>query len=247
MQKTSSTRRVGQHRKVDNSAKRRLALVAVATGAVSTAGAAGATAGAQQANSATPADGAIELAADSSFLAQEAGGSSAADAPRILEVPQLQETTADLSAQLSSALEFAKQRAAADAASRAPQAAKPAEGSFTSGFGARWGTNHNGVDIANAIGTAIRAVKDGTVIDAGPASGFGNWVRVKHDNGDITVYGHIATIDVSVGDRVTAGQKIAGMGNEGFSTGPHLHFEIHPNGSGPIDPVPWLRDLGIEI
>lgn len=247
MQKTSSTRRVGQHRKVDNSAKRRLALVAVATGAVSTAGAAGATAGAQQANSATPADGTIELAADSSFLAQEAGGSSEADAPRILEVPQLQETTADLSAQLSSALEFAKQRAAADAASRAPEAAKPAEGSFTSGFGARWGTNHNGIDIANAIGTAIRAVKDGTVIDAGPASGFGNWVRVKHDNGDITVYGHIATIDVSVGDRVTAGQKIAGMGNEGFSTGPHLHFEIHPNSSGPIDPVPWLRNLGIEI
>ena len=247
MQKTSSTRRVGQHRKVDNSAKRCLALVAVATGAVSTAGAAGATAGAQQANSATPADGTIELAADSSFLAQEAEGSSAADAPRILEVPQLQETTADLSAQLSSALEFAKQRAAADAASRAPQAAKPAEGSFTSGFGARWGTNHNGADIANAIGTAIRAVKDSTVIDAGPASGFGNWVRVKHDNGDITVYGHIATIDVSVGDRVTAGQKIAGMGNEGFSTGPHLHFEIHPNGPGPIDPVPWLRDPGIEI
>lgn len=244
---TTSSRRVGAHRKVDNSAKRRLALVAVATGAVSTAGAAGATAGAQQANSATPTDATIELAADSSFLAQEASGDSEADTPRILEVPQLQETTSDLSQQLSSALEFAKQRAAADAASRAPLVARPAVGSFTSGFGARWGTSHNGVDIANAIGTAIHSVKDGVVIDAGPASGFGNWVRVKHDNGDITVYGHVATIDVAVGDKVTAGQKIAGMGNEGFSTGPHLHFEIHPAGGGPIDPLPWLKEHGIDL
>ncbi len=246
MQNSPRSRRVGAHRKVETSAKRRVAIVAVAAGAVSTAGAAGATAGAQQSNVQNQVDEPIQLAADTSFLAQEAEGASF-EAPRILEVPQAQENTADLADQLSSALEFAKQRAEADAAARAPKAFTPAEGTFTSPFGPRWGTFHYGIDIANAVGTAINAVKDGVVIDSGPASGYGNWIRIKHDNGDVTVYGHMSTLDVSVGDRVTAGQKIAGMGSEGFSTGSHLHFEIHPGGGDPVDPVPWLKELGIDV
>ena len=250
MQKISGARRVGAHRKVDNSAKRRVAMVAVAAGAVGSAGAAGATAGAQQSNTVeNQASNQITLAADNDFLAQAVGGTDLADTdiPRILEVPQIQNTTVNLSQQLNSALEFAKQRAEADAALRAPRASSPAAGTFTSPFGARWGTIHQGIDIANAIGTAINAVKDGTVIDAGPAAGFGNWIRILHDNGDITVYGHMSTVEVAVGEKITAGQRIAGMGNEGFSTGSHLHFEIHPGGGSPIDPVPWLADLGIHV
>ena len=106
---------------------------------------------------------------------------------------------------------------------------------------------HNGIDIANDIGTPINAVMDGTVIDSGPASGFGQWIRLRHDDGTITVYGHMETLDVSVGEHVTAGQKIAGMGSRGFSTGSHLHFEVHPGGGGPIDPVPWLAERGISV
>ncbi|QGU03336.1 Murein hydrolase activator NlpD precursor [Corynebacterium comes] len=123
--------------------------------------------------------------------------------------------------------------------------ARPAAGTFTSGFGPRWGTMHNGIDIANAIGTPIHSVMSGTVINSGPASGYGQWIRVKHDDGSMAVYGHMSSLHVGVGERVSAGQQIAGMGSEGFSTGSHLHFEIHPSGNGAVDPVPWFANHGI--
>ena len=126
--------------------------------------------------------------------------------------------------------------------------ALPAQGTFTSGFGPRWGSAHNGVDIANEIGTPIYAVMDGTVINAGPASGFGNWVRIQHGDGSISVYGHMQAgmIYVTEGQTVRCGDNIAGIGSEGQSTGPHLHFEIHTSG-GPIDPVPWFAQYGISL
>ena len=112
---------------------------------------------------------------------------------------------------------------------------------------ARSCTFHKGVDIANSPGTPILAVMDGTVIDSGPASGFGQWIRIMHDDGTMTVYGHMQTLDVAVGEHVHAGQKIAGMGSMGFSTGSHLHFEVHPNGGEAIDPQPWLAERGIDL
>lgn len=125
--------------------------------------------------------------------------------------------------------------------------AKPTSGVLTSPYGARWGTIHGGLDIANSTGTPIHTVADGEVIDAGPAAGFGQWVRVRHDDGTVTVYGHVETIDVSVGQRVAAGQQIATMGSRGFSTGPHLHFEVwENNGTDRVDPQPWLAARGID-
>ncbi|MEV0298859.1 M23 family metallopeptidase [Nocardia sp. NPDC050710] len=120
----------------------------------------------------------------------------------------------------------------------------PARGIFTSGFGSRWGTFHNGIDIAGPIGTPIYAVANGTVIDAGPAQGFGLWVRIRHDDGSITVYGHMYDFFVSVGERVPAGMQIARMGNRGDSTGPHLHFEVIQNGQH-VDPAAWLAQRGL--
>ncbi|MDO5669931.1 MAG: M23 family metallopeptidase [Corynebacterium sp.] len=128
-----------------------------------------------------------------------------------------------------------------------PSVVRPATGAFTSGYGPRWGTFHYGIDIANAIGTPIYAVMAGTVIDSGPASGYGQWIRIRHDDGSMSVYGHMETLHVGVGQRVDAGHHIAGMGNRGFSTGSHLHFEIHPAGSGPVDPVPWFAHHGIHF
>ncbi|GAB2653983.1 hypothetical protein GCM10027088_35360 [Nocardia goodfellowii] len=120
----------------------------------------------------------------------------------------------------------------------------PTRGTFTSGFGSRWGTFHNGIDIAGPIGTPIYAVANGTVIDAGPAQGFGLWVRIRHDDGTITVYGHMYDFFVSVGERVPAGMQIARMGNRGDSSGPHLHFEVIAGGRH-VDPQAWLAVHGL--
>ncbi|WP_169332544.1 phage tail tip lysozyme [Corynebacterium mastitidis] len=107
---------------------------------------------------------------------------------------------------------------------------------------------HKGIDIANEPGTSIYAFMDGKVISAGPASGFGNWVRIEHSDGTVTVYGHMRSFTVSEGDEVKAGDQIAEMGSEGFSTGSHLHFEIHPQGYGNAqDPVPIMQDLGLDF
>ena len=121
----------------------------------------------------------------------------------------------------------------------------PAPGTFTSGFGSRWGTYHRGIDIAGPIGTPIYAVADGTVIDAGPAQGFGLWVRIRHTDGTISVYGHMYDFFVSVGERVPAGMQIARMGNRGDSSGPHLHFEIIMDGQH-VDPQRWLALHGLS-
>jgi len=123
----------------------------------------------------------------------------------------------------------------------------PTTGRITSTFGPRWGSIHYGLDIANRIGTPIVSVMDGTVISAGSASGFGLWVRVRHGDGTITVYGHVNECLVSVGERVSAGEQIATLGNRGQSTGPHLHFEVLRNGSRKIDPLVWLRGNDVSI
>ncbi|MFC9661069.1 M23 family metallopeptidase [Nocardia sp. NPDC127606] len=122
----------------------------------------------------------------------------------------------------------------------------PAKGAFTSGFGSRWGTMHRGIDIAGPIGSPIYAVADGTVVEAGPAQGFGLWVRIRHDDGTISIYGHMYDFFVSQGERVPAGMQIARIGNRGDSTGPHLHFEIVQNGQH-VDPQAWLAMHGLRL
>jgi murein DD-endopeptidase MepM/ murein hydrolase activator NlpD len=93
------------------------------------------------------------------------------------------------------------------------------------------------------------SVMDGVVLEAGPSSGYGNAVYIQHDNGDVTVYGHMEKILVEPGQVVRAGDTIALLGNRGRSTGPHLHFEVHVGGLNgqKIDPIPWLRARGIDI
>lgn len=124
---------------------------------------------------------------------------------------------------------------------------RPAIGTFTSGFGARWGVVHYGIDIANAIGTPIYAFSDGVVEDAGPASGFGLWVVLRHPDGTHSVYGHVNRMFVKVGEQVRAGERIAEIGNRGESTGPHLHFEVWAPDGTKINPLPWLASHGIRV
>ena len=121
----------------------------------------------------------------------------------------------------------------------------PTFGVLTSATGPRWGTTHEGVDIANRVGTPIYAVTDGVVVDAGPAAGFGLWVRIRHPDGYTSISGHIDQALVRVGQRVNAGQKIALMGNRGRSTGPHLHIEITDAQGRKVDPQAWLAARGV--
>ncbi|WP_328601946.1 M23 family metallopeptidase [Nocardia terrae] len=126
-----------------------------------------------------------------------------------------------------------------------PNVVKPVDGQLTSGFGMRWGAMHYGIDFADPIGTPIHSVMGGTVISAGPASGFGLWVRVKQDDGTTAVYGHVNDMYVTVGQRVNTGDVIASVGNRGNSTGPHLHLEIWDAADNKMDPLPWLASKGV--
>lgn len=122
----------------------------------------------------------------------------------------------------------------------------PTRGTITSYFGPRWGSFHNGIDIANRAWTPIVAARAGRVVEAGWCSGYGYCVKINHDGGIQTIYGHL--IDqpvVSAGDDVVAGQLIGYMGSTydrrggGYSTGVHLHFTITVNGRA-VNPLKFL-------
>lgn len=132
-------------------------------------------------------------------------------------------------------------------------------GTFTlsSPFGPRWGTLHRGTDYAAPIGTPIYAAADGVVIEGkeraqGSVSGFGSWIWIdaQESCGKDFIYGHVqhGGILVRKGDRVRAGQQIGVVGNEGQSTGPHLHFEVWTSpgrlGGTAINPEDWLKRAG---
>jgi murein DD-endopeptidase MepM/ murein hydrolase activator NlpD len=150
-------------------------------------------------------------------------------------------------AELAHGVAFAEERAQREARLQQPLFVMPVKGIFTSNFGYRWGVLHAGIDIANSIGTPIHAVSDGVVIAAGPTAGYGMWVKLRHADGTVTLYGHVNTAMVSVGQRVMAGDQIATVGNRGNSTGPHLHFEVLLGGSQRVDPVPWLAKRGLSV
>ncbi|MEY2833316.1 MAG: hypothetical protein RLZZ574_2575 [Cyanobacteriota bacterium] len=118
----------------------------------------------------------------------------------------------------------------------------PAEGVVTSGYGWRWGRMHEGIDIAAPIGTPIVAAAAGTVIGAGWYDGYGNLVKLKHLDGSITYYGHNNRNLVTHGQQVEKGEQIAEMGNTGYSTGSHLHFEIHLKDQEIVDPITLLSE-----
>lgn len=121
----------------------------------------------------------------------------------------------------------------------------PTKGVITSPFGMRHdpftGTMefHNGIDIANSIGTRVNAAMDGSVALVGQNRGYGKFIILDNGNGFQTLYGHLYKSLVKKGEQVSAGQKIALMGDTGYATGPHLHFTIYKN-SVPVNPLHYL-------
>jgi murein DD-endopeptidase MepM/ murein hydrolase activator NlpD len=232
------TGRRGVHRKPDNSAvKARLVAAAMAAGATAAA------AYSVVNNSDAPQDQTMLAAGQSAFVD---GGAitGSADGMQIVTVAPAA-SAAVHSEEIQKAAAFAQERAEREARLARPLFVMPTKGVFTSGFGYRWGVLHGGIDIANSIGTPIVAVSDGVVIDVGPTAGYGAWVKLRHSDGTVTLYGHVNTWLVSIGQRVMAGDQIATIGNRGNSTGPHCHFEVLLNGTNRIDPVPWLAQRGL--
>ncbi|WP_422124666.1 peptidoglycan DD-metalloendopeptidase family protein [Planococcus sp. X10-3] len=116
----------------------------------------------------------------------------------------------------------------------------PAQGGYISSKkGPRWGRQHQGIDIAQPDDFGILASDHGVVKTAGKHSTFGNHVIIDHNNGFETIYAHLNSIDVKVGDKVTQGTQVGVMGTTGRSTGIHLHFEIHENGVNK-DPLNYI-------
>lgn len=117
--------------------------------------------------------------------------------------------------------------------------------SVSSGFGPRVHPifsevrMHTGLDLNATAGTPIFAVADGRVVVAGEEGGYGLAVAIDHGNGIATLYAHQSAFAVSVGDEVVAGDVIGFIGSTGFSTGPHLHFELRLDGN-PVDPFPFV-------
>jgi murein DD-endopeptidase MepM/ murein hydrolase activator NlpD len=118
----------------------------------------------------------------------------------------------------------------------------PVNGTITSGFGYRWGRQHEGIDIGAGEGTPIWAAEDGTVVlqqSEAESGGYGNYTCIDHGGGLSTCYAHQSAFNVSIGDSVQQGQVIGLVGNTGNSFGAHLHFEVRVNGVA-YDPMGYL-------
>lgn len=115
----------------------------------------------------------------------------------------------------------------------------PVSGPITSPYGMRWGSLHPGIDIGAGMGTPIHAAATGRVLVASYSGGYGNLVVLDNGRGIATAYAHQSRIAVSVGQQVSQGQVIGYVGSTGFSTGPHLHFEVRVDGST-VDPMGYL-------
>ncbi|MEU9031719.1 M23 family metallopeptidase [Streptomyces sp. NPDC048383] len=120
--------------------------------------------------------------------------------------------------------------------------------------GSMWSHKHSGQDFAVPVGTPVSAAAAGTVVKAGPNGGgdgpaYGNAIVIKHANNKYSQYAHLSKIQVRIGQKVGADQRIALSGNTGNSSGPHLHFEIRttPNYGSAINPVAFLRNAGVSL
>ncbi|MEH7375951.1 peptidoglycan DD-metalloendopeptidase family protein [Neobacillus drentensis] len=113
-------------------------------------------------------------------------------------------------------------------------------GYVSSKQGPRWGRMHKGIDIARPSNRTIKAADNGAVVSAGWGGGYGNKIVIDHKNGYRTLYGHMSSLKVRVGQTVSKGTSIGVMGATGDATGVHLHFEVYKNGSL-VNPLSYLR------
>lgn len=117
---------------------------------------------------------------------------------------------------------------------------------FTEPYGVLYGELHAGIDLAAPEGTPFYAIHAGKVVKAGWCGGYGYCVIIAHPDGTESIYGHSSELRVQAGQEVKAGQVIGLVGNTGHAYGSQLHLEVHVKGE-PKDPIPWLRERGVDI
>nr|WP_237534434.1 M23 family metallopeptidase [Streptomyces sp. SID3343] len=242
-----------------------LAVVAAATTAGVQASGAGAGAGAAHGHRVmglAPSSGSASESADpdAARLLSERGEDVAArgnerDPLEVRQEAEAAEAKASADAQAAAEAEAEAEAEAAreQAAAKAEAAAKgwvlPTSGySLTGRFGkagARWASTHTGLDFATPSGTPIKAAAAGRITSAGGAGAFGNRIVITHTDGTQTWYCHQSRFAKTSGS-VAAGDVIGYVGTTGNSTGPHLHFEVHPGGGSAVDPAGWLRAKGVS-
>ncbi|MEU6576325.1 M23 family metallopeptidase [Streptomyces sp. NPDC046805] len=190
------------------------------------------------------------------------GGSAAQqiDAQATAQKQAAEEKAAEKAARVAAAKKAAKERAAKERAARAAERRRlnafvvPVAHSYVStGYkssGSLWSSGaHTGIDFHAASGTVVHAVGSGTVVSAGWGGAYGNQIVIKMADGMYTMYGHLSSIGVSVGQKVTPGEQIGLSGATGNVTGPHLHFEARttPDYGSDVDPVAYLRKHGVHV
>ncbi|HEX8488203.1 MAG TPA: M23 family metallopeptidase [Propionibacteriaceae bacterium] len=118
-----------------------------------------------------------------------------------------------------------------------------------------WSRYHTGIDFSAGMGTSVHAIAGGEVTHAGSGSESwaGTYVTVRHSDGKSTLYAHMSTVTVSVGEQVSGGTKVGAIGMTGRTFGPHVHVELYPAGSKvgdpyeAINPAPWMQDRGLHL
>lgn len=113
--------------------------------------------------------------------------------------------------------------------------------------GPHWATIHTGQDMSAPTGTPVMAASAGVVTFAGWDGPYGNKLEITHPDGNVTWYAHLSRTDVEEGASVATGQTIGLVGATGNTTGPHLHFEVHPGGGDAVDPAGVLAEHGLSF
>ncbi len=176
--------------------------------------------------------------------------------PEVLQSLQSPDKAADAAIADREETERASRSNGRDAVSRSDVSAEEAaadvwllpmeEYTFTSAYGVRWGKLHAGIDLAGPEGMPYKAIHAGKVTKAGYMGGYGYALTIRNDDGTEVIYAHSRRLLVKQGDVVKAGQVIGEVGSTGASYGTHLHLEVHVGGQ-PTDPIPYLRDRGVDV
>ncbi|MFD4878231.1 M23 family metallopeptidase [Streptomyces sp. NPDC058420] len=248
------TRATGKHRRPSRTHRTTVRVASVA--ALTTTGVVGtlASAPAFAAEPAAQQTGLTPVIAIGDSVAEQIDAQAAAQRQAAAEAQAKEEARARAAAQAKAEHEAKERAARAAERKRLNTFVSPVTGSYVStGYktgGSLWSSGaHTGIDFHASTGTSVHAVGSGTVVETGWGGSYGNQVVIKMADGMYTMYGHLSSIGVSVGQSVTPGQQIGLSGATGNVTGPHLHFEARTTAEygSDVDPVAYLRKHGVNV